>query len=534
MAEAGAAAAIRPGASRAGRSPSHNPWLIAATVTISSAMELLDRSVVNVAIPRISGSMSATYEETTWILTAYLISTAIIVPASGWLALRIGRKRYYMGSVAAFIASSLLCGIAMNLRFLVGFRVLQGAAGGGLGPSEQAILADTFPISQTALAFAVYGIAIVLAPTLGPTLGGYLTVHFGWRAIFFINIPVGLIALYLTNRMVEDPPYIKAARAKKRPIDYTGLALLVLGLGSLQFILDRGQRLAWFESTLVVALTLVAGIAIITLLIWEWFQHSPIINLRLFKHRNFAIAFIMMGILAAVLYGTLLMVPEFLQLMLNFNAEQAGAVLWPTVFAILPLLLIVGLLLSIVDARVLIFAGFLATAFATFHISHSLSLSISSIDMTRLIVYQAVGLTLLFVPITTISYADVPRERNNALSSLLNFARSVGGSCGISLVTTLLARRAKFHASILASSVTPYNPLLHSSASSYFEALRGAGAGSADAMKLASKGLFHTLASQAGVLSYIDVFWMLAMITLFTTPLVFLMKRETRSGPPQF
>ncbi len=497
-------------------------------------MELLDRSVVNVAIPRIAGSMEATYEETTWILTAYLISTAIIVPASGWLALRIGRKRYYMGSVAGFIASSLLCGLAMDLRFLVGFRVLQGAAGGGLGPSEQAILADTFPTSQTALAFAVYGIAIVLAPTLGPTLGGYLTVHFGWRAIFFINIPVGLIALYFTNRMVEDPPYLKAARKKKRPIDYMGLALLVLGLGSLQFILDRGQRLDWFESTLVVALTLVAGIAIITLLVWEWFQHSPIINLRLFKHRNFAVAFLMMGILAAVLYGTLLMIPEFLQLMLNFNAEQAGAVLWPTVFAILPLLLIVGWMLSIVDARILIVAGFLETAFATFHIARSLSLSISSSEMTMLVVYQAVGLTLLFVPITTISYADVPRERNNALSSLLNFARSVGGSCGISLVTTLLARRARFHASIMGSNVTLYDPQFHGMVRDYYETLRSAGASSAGAMRMASGNLYHTIISQAGVLSYIDVFWTLGMITLLTTPLVLLMKRESRSGPPQF
>lgn len=491
-------------------------------------MELLDRSVVNVAIPNIASSLSITYEETTWILTAYLISTAIVIPASGWLMLRIGRKRYYLISVAAFTLGSLLCGLAADLRFLIVFRVLQGAAGGGLGPTEQAILADTFPVSQTGLAFAVYGIAIVLAPTLGPTLGGYLTVHLGWRSIFFVNIPVGFASFFFSRRMIEDPAYIEAAKAEKRPVDYMGLALLAVGLGSLQIVLDRGQRLDWFASVMIIALTSLAGCAIIALLIWEWFPQSPIIDLRIFKYRNFSVAFLMMGVLAAVLYGTLLMIPEFLQLMLNFNAEQAGAVLWPTALAILPLLLIVGWLLSKVDSRVLILAGFLVTTVATLHLAHSLSLSLSSMDVTMLVVYQAIGLALLFVPITTIAYIDIPRNRNTAISSLLNFSRSVGGSCGISLVTTQLARRAQYHQSVLTSETTPYDPQLHMFVNHYYETLRGAGAAGSDAMKMASAALYHTVVGQAVVLSYIDVFWTLGIVTLLTTPLIILMRGERR------
>ncbi|HJU10655.1 MAG TPA: DHA2 family efflux MFS transporter permease subunit [Candidatus Binataceae bacterium] len=512
--------------------PGHNRWAIAGTVTIATSMELLDSSIVNIALPSIAGSLSVAQDQSTWVLTAYLISSAIVIPLSGWLAFRLGRKRYYMGSVTGFTISSLLCGLAPDLRFLILFRVLQGAAGGGLGPSEQSILVDTFP-RRTAIAFAVYGMVIVLAPTLGPTLGGYITDHFGWRWIFFINVPIGFISLYLSNRMIADPPYMRTSRFSAARIDYTGLALLAVGLGSLQVVLNRGPRLDWFQSGIIVALTSLAGFALITVLIWERHQHNPILELKLFRYRNFAIAFVMMGVLAAMLYGTLLMIPEFLQLMLDFSAEQAGAVLWPTVLAIVPLLLVIALLLSYVDARVLIVLGFLITSFSIFHVVHKLTLSIDSMNATMFVVYEAAGLTFLFVPITTLAYTRVPREENNAISSLLNFSRNIGGSFGICFVTTELTRRAQYHQSVLTSQATLYNPHLHSFVADYYQMLRNSGAGSSEAFKLASGNLYHTVIRQAVVLSYIDTFWILGVITLFTTALAFFMlpdKRRRASG----
>jgi DHA2 family multidrug resistance protein len=508
--------------------PRHNRWAIAGTVTIATFMEVLDGSVANIALPHIASGLSITREMTTWILTAYLVSSAIVLPMSGWLAARIGRKRYYMSSVAWFTVSSLLCGIAPNLWALIIFRVMQGAGGGGLGPSEQSILADNFSGTGKSLAFAAYGIVIVLAPTVGPTLGGYLTDTYGWRWVFFINVPIGIFSFFLSYHMLEDPPHIKRERARKVKIDYLGVGLLAVALGSLQVVLDRGQRFDWFQSGVIVALAALSGTALIAVAIWEWFQKYPVIDLHLYTCRNFALSSLMMFALAAILYGTLLSIPEFVQSLLNYTAEQAGEILWPSALAIIPLLLMVGWMLPKIDARYLIAAGFILTALATFHIARKLDLSISSMDATMFQVYQSIGLSFLFVPLTTISYRGIPADRNDEISSLLNFARNIGGSVGISFVTTELVRRTQQHQSVLAAQASSYNPELKDYLLNHYSVFSKSGASSAQALEMAAGGLYKTVVEQAMVLSYVDIFWIFGMVALAMAPLVILMKKPSR------
>ena len=306
--------------------PRHNQWAIALTVTLATFMEVLDTSIANVALPHIAGGLSAGTDESTWVLTSYLVSNAVILPISAWLTDRFGRKRFYMTCVLLFTISSFLCGLAPSLGMLIFFRVLQGAGGGGLAPSEQAILADTFEPKKRGMAFAVYGMAVVLAPAIGPTLGGYITDHFNWRWIFYINVPVGILSLFLTNRMVEDPPYLVRAkeRARKTPIDYMGLGLVGIGLGALQVVLDKGQEDDWFGSSFIVRFAILAAICLIGFIIWEWREKHPILNLKLFRNANFAVANVLMFTLGIALFGTTVLIPQFLQLLVHYSATQAG------------------------------------------------------------------------------------------------------------------------------------------------------------------------------------------------------------------
>src|SRR6202522_673770 len=325
--------------------PAVNPWVIALTVTLATFMEVLDTSIANVALPHIAGSLSAGQDESTWILTSYLVSNAIILHLSGWLSSIIGRKHFYMGCVALFTISSFLCGLAPNLSLLIFFRVLQGVGGGGLQPSEQAILADTFVPAKRGMAFAVYGIAVVMAPAIGPTLGGWITDNFTWRWIFFINIPVGILSLLLTSRLIQDPPYFRRRKLKETRIDYIGLGLVALGLGTLQVILDKGQREDWFESHFIVILSVISAASLIFVVFWEWRQHHPIIDLHLFRERSFATANFLMFMLGFALLGSTLLLPLFMQTLLGYSAEQAGLALMPGGFCIMLLLPLVGFLL---------------------------------------------------------------------------------------------------------------------------------------------------------------------------------------------
>ncbi len=512
------------------RRPAVNPWIIALTVTLATFMEVLDTSVANVALPHIAGSLSAGQDESTWILTSYLVSNAIVLPMSGWVSSMIGRKRFYMSCVALFTVSSILCGLAPSLGMLIFFRVLQGAGGGGLQPSEQAILADTFPPAKRGMAFAVYGMAVVLAPAIGPTLGGWITDNFSWRWIFFINIPVGLISLFLTNMLISDPPYLQNEKRKGFRIDYIGMGLLALGLGTLQVILDKGQRDDWFESHFIVILSVISVTALLTVIVWEWFHKDPIIDLHLFKERSFAIGNLLMFMVGFALLSSTVLLPLFTQTLLGYTAEEAGFALLPGGFAILLVMPLVGFLLSRYDARRLLLFGLAMLSFSLFNMTRfDLTVDFHTVVMAR--VFQAVGLAFLFVPINTAAYAFIPKEKNNAASSLINLARNIGGSVGISLVTTGLARRAQFHQNQLVDRVHPGNPGFQAMLNSATHLLVARGSSPYQASRQAY-GLVNGLVQQQAVmLAYIDNFWLLGLAVLLIIPLVFLMKKVKPGSP---
>jgi MFS transporter, DHA2 family, multidrug resistance protein len=510
--------------------PAVNPWVIALTVTLATFMEVLDTSVANVALPHIAGSLSASNEEATWVLTSYLVSNAIVLPMSGWFSELIGRKRFYMSCVALFTISSFMCGLAPSLSMLILFRILQGAGGGGLQPSEQAILADTFPPRQRGMAFAVYGMAVVLAPAIGPTLGGWITDNFAWRWIFFVNIPVGILSLILTGRLISDPPYMRRAKRKTFRIDYIGLGLLALGLGSLQVVLDKGERDDWFGSHFILFLTVVAVVALIGVMVWEWTHKHPIIDLHLFKDRSFGTGVLLMFMVGFALMSSTVLIPLFLQTMMGYSAEQAGLVLMPGGFAIIAVMPLVGFLLGKYDARKLLLFGFGMLSIALFYMTDfNLSIDFSHAAGARVI--QAMGLAFLFVPINTAAYAFLPKEKNNQASGLINLARNVGGSVGISFVATMLTRRAQFHQVALTEHVnagsSKFQAMLHSAE----RMLAAHGSSTFQASQQAYGLIAGMIARQATMLAYIDDFWLVGVAVVVMIPLVFFMKKVKPGGP---
>jgi DHA2 family multidrug resistance protein len=509
--------------------PAVNPWIIALAVTLATFMEVLDTSIANVALPHIAGSLSAGQDESTWVLTSYLVSNAIVLPLSGWLSSIVGRKNFYMGCVALFTISSFLCGLAPNLAVLIICRILQGAGGGGLQPSEQAILADTFAPAKRGMAFAVYGMAVVTAPAIGPTLGGWITDNFSWRWIFFINIPVGILSLLLTSRLIQDPPYFKRRKWKETSIDYIGLGFVALGLGALQIVLDKGQREDWFESHFIVILTAICVASLIFVVIWEWRHKDPIIDLHLFRDRTFGVSNMLMFMLGFALLGSTLLLPLFTQTMLGYTAQKAGLALMPGGFAIIILLPLVGFLLSRYTPRWLLLFGLLVLSFSLFHMTgFDLSIDFKTVASARAI--QAVGMAFLFVPINTAAYAFLPREKNNAASGLMNLARNIGGSVGISVVTTLLDRRTQFHWNFLSSHLSASSPALQARLKALGQMVQSHGGGppgtSAVPYAIIQGGLFR----QATMLAYMDCFWFLGVAILLMVPMVFLVKKSKPGG----
>jgi MFS transporter, DHA2 family, multidrug resistance protein len=507
--------------------PAVNPWIIALTVTLATFMEVLDTSIANVALPHIAGSLSAGTDESTWILTSYLVSNAIVLPLSGWLSSIVGRKHFYMGCVALFTISSFLCGLAPNLGMLIFFRVLQGAGGGGLQPSEQAILADTFPPAKRGMAFAVYGIAVVMAPAIGPTLGGWITDNFTWRWIFFINIPVGILSLLLTSRLIQDPPYFKRRKLRETHIDYTGLGFVALGLGTLQVVLDKGQRDDWFESPFILWLSIISAAALIFVIFWEWNQKDPIIDLHLFRERTFGTANFLMFMLGFALLGSTLLLPLFMQTLLGYTAERSGLALMPGGFTIMIAMPIVGFLLSRYSPRYLMLFGLSMLSFSLFHMTtFDLGADFRSVTIAR--VYQALGLAFLFVPINTTAYSSLPREKNNAASGLMNLARNIGGSVGISFVTTGLARRAQFHQARLSENLNSANPQFLSTLHGLTNTFSGAGPVAAQQQAYAM--IQSNVIRQSTMLAYIDNFRVLGIVIFCLIPLVFLIKKTKKGG----
>jgi DHA2 family multidrug resistance protein len=531
---AGAAAAggARPTYFDTGWTNGHNPWAIALVVTMATFMEVLDTSIANVSLPHIAGNLSVSQDESTWVLTSYLVSNAVVLPISGWVASKIGRKRFYMMCVVLFTTSSFLCGIAPSLGALIFFRVLQGIGGGGLGPSEQAILADTFPPAKRGMAFAVYGMAVVLAPAIGPTLGGFITDHFSWRWIFFINVPVGVVSLMLTQQLVSDPPHIRAGKNRTGGIDYVGLALIAIGLACLEIVLDKGQEDNWFTSPFITIATVVSGVTLLSFVLWEWQHPSPVVDVRMFTNRTFAFANLMMLTLGIALFGSTVLLPQYLQVLMGYTAQQSGMALSPGGFVVIMLLPFVGVLVSRVDARLLIGFGFVVLSSSLFFITTHLYQGIDFTTAIKLRVIQSIGLPFLFIPINTLVYAGVPPQKNNAVSGIVNLSRNMGGDIGIAFVTTLIARRIQFHQVTLAAHTNGYDTAFTTRVASLARAFERTGLSSMAAMRRALAVVYGQLLQQTTTLAYIDAIKMLGIATASMIPLLFLTRPGRPGGAP--
>jgi DHA2 family multidrug resistance protein len=510
--------------------PKANPWVIAVVVALAAFMEVLDTSIANVALPYMAGSLGATTDQSTWVLTSYLVSNAIVLPVSGWFVSLLGRKRYFMICLSIFTVSSLLCGIAPNLAVMIVFRVLQGAGGGGLQPMAQAILADTFPPQQRGLAFALFGVTVVVAPILGPTLGGWITDNYTWRWIFLINLPVGVIASLLVFRLVEDPPWEKRFAKGGVRIDYVGMALLVLGVGALQIMLDKGQEQDWFSSQFIVTLAVLAASGLVSLVLWEWFHKDPIVDVRLFGNLNFLSANAMMFVAGIMLFSSLVMMPQFLELLMGYSSESAGLVLSGGGFLLLILMPIVGTLTGKVPAKYIIATGWLLTCLAMYYSAQHLDLEISFWSASMLRVIQVAGLPLLFVPIILVSYVGLPAAKSNDIAGLVSFMRNIGSSIGTSMVTTLIARYAQFHQVHLVAHTTTGEPAYAGMVSGLTARLIASGAEASQAARQAQGLVYQTVIAQATTLAYVDTFWVLAVGAGVMFLLSFGLKRNEPGG----
>jgi DHA2 family multidrug resistance protein len=506
--------------------PAINPWLIGVVVALAAFMEVLDTSIANVALPYMAGDLGASNDQSTWVLTSYLVSNAIVLPISGWLAGALGRKRFFMGCLVVFTVSSLLCGIAPSLGLLLFFRILQGAGGGGLQPMAQAILADTFPPHQRGLAFALYGITAVMAPTIGPTLGGWITFNYSWRWIFFINLPVGLVTLFLVYRLIVDPPYLHRLKAAGVRLDYIGIALLALGVGSLQVLLDKGQEDDWFGSHFILTLAVTAAVCLISLVIWEWRHKAPIIDVKMFKSFNFASSNLMMFMLGFMLFSSLVAMPLFLQTLLGYTAEIAGFALSAGGLVVLLEMPITGQLTTKVQARYLIAFGWLCLALAMLYSTRRIDLLMSFSSALWLRIIQVAGLGFLFVPINLAAYVGVPAEKNNSVAGIVNFMRNMGSSVGTSFVTTVLARRTQYHQEILVGHLTAGSPVFHDLTRGLAGMLARSPASARGATMLAYARIYRGLQAQATTLAYIDTFKLLAISSGVMFVLAFILKKN--------
>ncbi|MGE5608869.1 MAG: DHA2 family efflux MFS transporter permease subunit [Bacillota bacterium] len=512
--------------------PPVNPWIIAIVVTLATFMEVLDTAIANVALPHIAGNLSASVDESTWMLTSYLVANAIVLPLSAWFSMLFGRKRFYMTCVALFTASSAMCGLAPNLETLVFFRVLQGIGGGGLQPSEQAILVDTFPRQKRAMAMAAYGIAVVVAPILGPTLGGWITDNYSWRWIFFINVPVGILSLLLTWELVSDPPFLKRKTLRDGlRIDYVGFGFIALGLGFLQVVLDKGQREDWFESRFIIVCAILTVLGLVAAVFWELRHNDPMVDLRLLKDRHFATATMLMFMLGFVLYGSTMLLPVFTQTMLGYTATWSGLALSPGGIATMLMLPIVGTLASRFQARWLVTIGLLVVGTSLLRMANfNTQIDFRTAMFAR--IHQAIGLSFMFLPINTAVYAFVPRDKNNNASGLVNLARNIGGSVGIAFVTTMLARRAQFHQSVLSAHTTPYDGAFQNAFQKASEMLSTAHASAAEVTEHAYALIYGLLGREANMLAFVDCFWLLGVMFFAMSPLVFLLKKNVPGKGP--
>jgi MFS transporter, DHA2 family, multidrug resistance protein len=490
-----------------------SPWLIAVIVSIATFMEVLDVTIVNVALRHIAGSLAASQDESTWIVTSYLVSNAIVLPISGWLANVLGRKRFYMGCVATFTAASLLCAVSSSLSMMLIARVLQGIGGGGLAPTEQSIFADTFPVEKRAQAFALYGLTVVTAPAVGPALGGWLTDSYSWHWCFLINLPVGMLSLALVQLFIVEPKALKQDRklmlAGGLRVDYIGFALVALGFGALQIMLDRYELDDGFSSGFITGLGLIAGLSLLTLVVWETFHPQPVMNVRLLRSSAFAISCLVMFLFGFMLISMTQLIPQLTQTLFGYDATLSGFTLGLGGIATLVLMPVAGIVTGrFIQPKWLILMSLAGTGWALWS-SARLDLDISFWDISLVRVTQVVWLPFMFIPLSAVSYVGVPPNRTNEASAMINLMRNLGGSVGVSFTTTMLEQRLQFHHERLAEHITAYNGYAWNTPLPPIDAV---------------------IQAQAGIMSYLDIFWMLGLLGLCAWPIAMFLPRMPKGA----
>ncbi|HEY3740306.1 MAG TPA: DHA2 family efflux MFS transporter permease subunit [Bryobacteraceae bacterium] len=504
--------------------PRYNPWLIAVIVSLAAFMEVLDTSIANVALPHIAGNLGASTDESTWVLTSYLVSNAIVLPITGWLVSRFGRKRFFLICITLFTLSSLLCGIAPSLPILLLARIIQGAGGGGLQPMAQAILADSFPPARRGAAFAVFGITVIFAPAIGPTLGGWVTDNYSWRWIFLMNLPVGIIALALVNMVVEDPPFLK--RLKNARIDLIGFSLLTVGVAALQIMLDKGQEDDWFNSRFITTLAAVSITGLVALVVWEWRQKDPLVDVRLFQNRNFATTSIMMFFVGAVLFSSTVLLPQYLQLLMGYSAESAGVVLSLGAVAMFFVMPIVGQLSSRIQARYLIAFGWIGVAASMYLSVHMMNTGMSFSSAAKLRVLQLLPVPFIFIPATLVSYLGLPPGKNSSAAGLINFMRNIGSGVGTSGVIVMVTQRTQVHQTMLASHTSMGDAGFVSAVRGLAAQLAHSGVVASQAQMQALDRMYGLMMAQAASIAYLDAYMMLSVGGAIMFFLAFILRKN--------
>lgn len=509
-----------------------NPWVVTIVISLATFMEVLDTSIANVSLSHIAGGLAAGLDESTWVLTTYLVANAVMMPISGWLSTIFGTKRFYMTCVAIFTASSLLCGMAPTLNWLIAFRLIQGIGGAGMAPVVQAMLADIFPPEKRGMAFSVYGLSVVFAPAIGPTLGGWITDNYSWHWIFLINVPVGIISLMLTAVLVSEPE----AAIKERDrifrgglrIDWIGFFLAVVGIGCLELFVDRGERSDWFSSSAITTAAIVAGVSLITLVFWEIRQKNPIVDIPLLKLPSFLASFVTMFFMGFILFGTTALLPQFLEQLLGYTAQQAGLALTAGgVFLMFMMPLVGGVLIPRFPAKYLVAVGLVILAASLFNMTR-FNLGISFDMAVQARIFQVAGIALIFAPITQAAYNGLPPGKNNNASALINLARNLGGSIGIAVCSTIIARRGQFHQSRIVEHISAFDTETQT-ALAHLKAFLPHDPSSLQPLRY----IYGEVQRQAGMLSYIDAFWLMGVLTLLVLPLAFLLRQSHgRSNAP--
>lgn len=497
-----------------------NPWIIAVAVMLGTFMEVLDTTVVNVSLPHIAGNLSASVDEATWVLTSYLVSNAIVLPMTGWLSNQFGRKRILMTSIAGFTISSVACGMAPSLPFLIIFRVIQGATGGGLQPLSQAIMLEAFPPEQRGKAMAFWGLGIVVAPMLGPVMGGWITENYSWRWVFYINLPVGILALLMSQLFIFDPKYISRRSSR---IDYWGIGLLAVGMGALQVMLDKGQEEDWFGSHFILILTVMAVVGLSWFVINELLENQPIVNLRVFKNRTYATGVLVMTVLGFVLYGATVLIPIYLQQLLGYSALDAGWAMLPRGLGSFIAMPFVGILMSKIEARKLLAVGLAVAAYSLWDLSH-VNLNAGYWDVFWPQFIQGLSMGFVFVPLTTVTHDTIPKEQMGNATSLFNLMRNIGASIGIAMVTTITARHTQMNINVLGTSVTQSNPATQQMIEAAKAWFISRGMDPTTAGKQAIGAVWGMLQQQASMVSFIHAFRFLAIMFLVMLPLILIMK----------